>query len=281
MKLIVTLALLLAAGSVMGQPKPVGSWRWPRYKVEQERFAVALPAPPSMGMARKFSDRLKKERLEQTLQAKADGVFYRVFIFSDSKSYTFEDFVAEYDVNFKWDASTERQLTVNGAKGREFQSQDKNATTQVFVKDDRFYGFIVTGAGAADEKVKLFFNSIEFGKNPDGVEISEVPGATLYAEPVTDVYKTSELDKRLILRSKPEPEYSAKGRSKGVNGIVILRAVFTGDGRVVNIRVVKALPYRMTDAAIEAARKIKFEPAMKDGKTVSMWLQLEYNFNIY
>jgi len=37
----------------------------------------------------------------------------------------------------------------------------------------------------------------------------------------------------------------------------------------------------MTEAAIEAARNIRFFPAEKDGKPVSQWMTLEYNFNLY
>ena len=33
--------------------------------------------------------------------------------------------------------------------------------------------------------------------------------------------------------------------------------------------------------AVKAARLIKFDPPMKDGHPVSMWMQLEYNFNLY
>jgi hypothetical protein len=49
--------------------------------------------------------------------------------------------------------------------------------------------------------------------------------------------------------------------------------------QVQNIRVISGLPYGLTEQAVSAARQIKFTPAMKDGKPVSMWMQLEYNFN--
>ena len=62
---------------------------------------------------------------------------------------------------------------------------------------------------------------------------------------------------------------------------VILKCVFASNGSITNIRVVSGLPYGLTERAIDAARKIKFIPAMKDGKCVSMWMQLEYNFNLY
>jgi len=37
----------------------------------------------------------------------------------------------------------------------------------------------------------------------------------------------------------------------------------------------------LLERAIDAAKKIRFIPAVKDGKYVSMWMQLEYNFNLY
>jgi hypothetical protein len=61
----------------------------------------------------------------------------------------------------------------------------------------------------------------------------------------------------------------------------VLKAVFSANGSVVNIRVVSGLRYGLTEQAIAAAKKIKFMPAAKDGKFVSMLLQLEYNFNLY
>jgi hypothetical protein len=57
--------------------------------------------------------------------------------------------------------------------------------------------------------------------------------------------------------------------------------VFAGDGSIKHILVVEGLPHRLTEAAIAAARQIKFEPATLDGKPVSMFMQLEYNFNLY
>jgi hypothetical protein len=41
------------------------------------------------------------------------------------------------------------------------------------------------------------------------------------------------------------------------------------------------LPDGLTEACINAARKIKFIPAMKDGRFVSQYVTIEYNFNIY
>jgi len=44
---------------------------------------------------------------------------------------------------------------------------------------------------------------------------------------------------------------------------------------------VRTLPFGLTERAIAAARQIKFVPATKGGRPVSVFMQLEYNFNLY
>jgi TonB family protein len=66
-----------------------------------------------------------------------------------------------------------------------------------------------------------------------------------------------------------------------VSGTIVLRVVFRADGHVTDIRVVSGLPYGLTDKAIQAAKTVRFTPAMKDGRAVSQYAQLEYNFNLY
>ena len=62
---------------------------------------------------------------------------------------------------------------------------------------------------------------------------------------------------------------------------LMLRVVFASNGQVAQIRAVHSLPYGLTERAIAAAREIKFVPAVKGGQPVSVFMQLEYNFNLY
>jgi TonB family protein len=80
---------------------------------------------------------------------------------------------------------------------------------------------------------------------------------------------------------KPKPKYTRDARKNKIEGTVILRCVFAANGKVTNIQVVSGLPDGLTEKAIKAAQEIKFKPATRDGKPVSMWMQLEYNFNLY
>lgn len=94
-------------------------------------------------------------------------------------------------------------------------------------------------------------------------------------------WRSSEVDQKVRLLSKPEPHYSEEARRNGVSGTVVLRVVFSSSGEITNIRAIQTLPFGLTEQAIAAARAIKFIPAMKGGAPVSVFMQLEYNFNLY
>jgi protein TonB len=95
------------------------------------------------------------------------------------------------------------------------------------------------------------------------------------------VFSGKDVSSKARVLSKPEPQYTEDARKNQIVGTVVLRAVFTSGGQVSNIRAVSGLPFGLTERAIAAARQIKFSPATKDGHPVSMYIQLEYNFNLY
>ena len=95
------------------------------------------------------------------------------------------------------------------------------------------------------------------------------------------IYTPRETDERFVILKKPNPRYSKEGQRHQTRGYVIVRAILAADERVKHIEVISGLPDGLSEKAIEAARQIKFKPAMKDGKPVSAWVLLEYRFDIY
>jgi tetratricopeptide (TPR) repeat protein len=95
------------------------------------------------------------------------------------------------------------------------------------------------------------------------------------------IYSGKEVTTKARVLSKPEPTYTEEARRHQVTGTVVVKAIFAGDGKVRGIVAVSRLPHGLTAMAIRSARQIKFIPATKDGHPVSMWMQLEYNFNLY
>src|SRR6185503_12954825 len=95
------------------------------------------------------------------------------------------------------------------------------------------------------------------------------------------IFTGKDVTTKARLISKPEPQYTEEARKNQITGTVVLKCVFSSSGQVTNIKTVSGLPNGLTERAIAAARQIKFVPATKDGHQVSMWMQLEYNFNLY
>ncbi len=81
--------------------------------------------------------------------------------------------------------------------------------------------------------------------------------------------------------SRGRAGYTEEARQNHTEGIVILSVVFGADNRLHNIQTMQGLPYGLTESSIEAARKIKFRPAIRKGVAVSVRLNLTFNFKVY
>jgi len=101
------------------------------------------------------------------------------------------------------------------------------------------------------------------------------------SEDIDRVYNSPEVTQRARVLLKPEPQYTEEARKNAITGVVILRVVFSRTGEVTNIRAMQSLQGGLTEKAIAAARQIRFVPATRNGQPVSMYMQLEYNFNLY
>ena len=110
------------------------------------------------------------------------------------------------------------------------------------------------------------------------------PGGSDGNHPRSDpqqVFRISDVTQRVRVISKPEPQYTEEARKNQITGTVLLKAIFSESGGVTNIQAVRPLPGGLTEKAIAAARQIRFLPATRNGQPVSVYMQLEYNFNLY
>jgi TonB family protein len=65
---------------------------------------------------------------------------------------------------------------------------------------------------------------------------------------------------------KPRPVYTEEGRRLKVEGEVLIEVVFTATGQVRIQRIVQGLGHGLDESAVQAAQKIQFKPALKDGQ---------------
>jgi TonB family protein len=79
---------------------------------------------------------------------------------------------------------------------------------------------------------------------------------------------------------KVEPEYSEEARKAKLQGTVTLYVEVDPSGHPTNIRVIHSLGLGLDEKAIEAVRRWKFRPGMKDGKPVFVAANIEVNFRL-
>lgn len=82
------------------------------------------------------------------------------------------------------------------------------------------------------------------------------------------------------LVSKVEPEYSEEARKAKYQGTVLLYVQVDASGKAINMRVLHSLGLGLDEKAMEAVRKWKFKPGIKDGKPVTVEAQIEVNFRL-
>jgi len=79
----------------------------------------------------------------------------------------------------------------------------------------------------------------------------------------------------------PEPEYSEEARRVRFQGMVVLSIVVDQAGHARDIRVARSVGLGLDEKAIEAVKKWKFAPGMKDGHPVAVGVNVEVNFRLY
>jgi periplasmic protein TonB len=82
------------------------------------------------------------------------------------------------------------------------------------------------------------------------------------------------------LLSKVEPEYSEEARKAKYQGVVLLYVEVDPSGKATNIRVLHSLGLGLDEKAMEAVKKWRFKPGVKDGRPVTVQAQIEVNFRL-
>lgn len=101
------------------------------------------------------------------------------------------------------------------------------------------------------------------------------------AEPLAqDAFDVSDLEKRPEPVSQVPPNYPSELRRARIEGSVTLVFVLSEDGRVEDPRVENSSRPEFEKPALEAIRKWRFRPGMKDGQPVRTYIRIPMRFRI-
>jgi len=95
-----------------------------------------------------------------------------------------------------------------------------------------------------------------------------------------EAFDVSDLEKRPQAVSQVAPAYPVELRKAKVEGSVTLVFVLSEDGRVVDPRVENSSRPEFEKPALDAIRKWRFSPGMKDGRAVRTYIRVPMRFRV-
>ncbi len=81
-----------------------------------------------------------------------------------------------------------------------------------------------------------------------------------------------------VFYQRLKPEYTRQAALADVTATVELKAVFGADGRVSGVDLVRWAGFGLDDSAAATVRAMRFKPAERDGRAVSVLALVRYNF---
>jgi len=126
-------------------------------------------------------------------------------------------------------------------------------------------GRVVSEAGFGSDAVR--------SRAPQPVASNVVTDSGFDARPsavksVSQPVKTDRIDVPLEILFKPAPAYTEEARALKIEGDVLLEIEFTALCEVHVVRVVRGLGHGLDEAAVDAARRIRFKPAQSNRRPV-------------
>jgi len=257
---------------------------WQVVSLENEEFSMATPVLPSvLTRLGEYASVVGHGNVqeERTYSGYTDGF---VFVLESYKT-SGHGKLLKYLVH-SYHMQPIKEVNLNGSIGTLYQSEHKDCVVQhfFFVTPKHCYLLTLASRDASHPAIARFLASFKLGSNrsdlgtlvPKREDVSIASNIDLGL-----VLKNKEVARKAGIISKPEPIYTELARKNGVKGTVTLKAIFDTSGKVFVPEVVEGLKDGLTEEAIEAAKNIRFLPAEKDGKPVTVQVQIEYNFDLY
>jgi len=291
--IVILLSLLHCFTNLVYPPQSSGSAgngqtesTWNRITGKDEEFSILMPGTPS-GHSN-YVTSVYGRRKERIYSSYSKGSVYLVVSYDNRSS---KDILESFRAHhlYKGELSLEREIIVDGHEGKEYQLTFGGATGRLQIHVTKKHGYAVAIIQALDDPplTQYFFSSLSLeptgsvskkpSQGPPSNQASNLPQADQTEAP----FAGKDVTRRATAVSKPEPSLTNEARDKRLSGTVVLRGVFSPAGEFILKKVVRGLGSGLTENALDAAKNIKFIPAVKDGRFVSQYVQLEYNFRYY
>ncbi len=191
------------------------------------------------------------------------------------------------------------KLKKEGYKLKQLNYGNKNFTAirQYFSSKNRIYVLTVANRDGETAAMKRFFDSLIFKPDAKNEQISEAirfanlkqseveaitnaeppkPPGNIFAKPTSDPNALP-----LVIVSQPIPSFTSSAKRSFETGNIQVRLTFSDEGRVSKVGIIKDLNAGLLRQSLFSAIRMKFLPAEKDGKPITVSKIVEYSFRIY
>lgn len=279
---------------------------WERYTYPGEEFSVELPLMPLVFNTSRSISRTESEKM-RVFGVYSGGLIFIVTSYDKPRSHELLDYFATYHWGGRG-LAPKGEVALGGFKGKEYEPSDSlHGLARVFRTKKHAYLVWALTTEENQPSVERFLNSFMLSARPSGKAVADDAPVPAYNPPPTPSpgtqqgagavaavtlpppderpadgpFTQKEVVRKALIVYKPAPGFTEEARKNNVVGVVRMRAILSSTGRVTGISIIKSLPDGLTEKAIRAARHMLFFPAQKDGREVSQYIILEYNFNIY
>lgn len=290
-----TLLLLICSGPLAAQSQE----QWSSYTAPGEEFTVSVPSTlyGHVKLRPKFSTSTAPSddfgfQIGRIYSAYSDGAVYVIMSFGKKSGEKLDDFIKEFKQHYlpqPREMTFVRDVSMPSVIGKHFNiKQGDNGPDGVlhfYITNKHVYMVEVVADHLSNLAVRRFLSTFRLGNDFPAKSAADALGnasdTVQEADSSGDVFTTKQVIRKAIIVARPEAVYTERARMDNIEGTVVLRGIFSSSGQVINLRVVSALPDGLTEGALEAARNLRFIPAVKNGKYVSQYVQIEYNFSLY
>ena len=305
MKKILTITcILFFSAFTFGQEEVQTSSQWQTFISLSEEFTLEVPIRLE---SQEFGENKKSRRYYN----KFENTYFFIFVDTRDKGTldevwqykTVSGFTADYQLNGLKDKSGEYE-----AEKFEFTDSDGFHQIILFVKTPRYiYTFQTTSQNKHDQLAARFFRSLKINgnsskltfdqseppgniesgavmpkpenKNPQPANAANGGSNSGPSAPSNQVARTQ--SKALSIVTKVPAKYTDYARFYLIHGTITLRVTFQANGDIGSVSPVNKLPFGLTKTAVEAAKQITFEPAMRNGVPATVVKQVQYTFVLY
>ena len=255
---------------------------WVQFVPEDEEFAAKIPGlatvlnEPANYIYKKDGERVLQHR---DFSGYGDGL---VFIIESYKARRPQKLMAALLDGQLSGAAFEREITFNGLTARQYRNNYYKVPLRVvcFTTDEHAYFLKLAALDAADPVIDKFLEGFRL-RTPQDKETPDSFAPETFGLKKDEIFLPWEVTRKAVIAWKPIPAYTEKARANHLIGTVVVEADFAANGYVTNIKATKEMKDGLTEKAIDCTRNIRFFPAEKDGKPVSVHMMLEYYFNLF